>query len=69
MYCYITSTGLHHFWFGDCVLISYIHNSQHSIDQCTTWFSPYVHCSKHMKRDISFHKRAHCYIQQTYLFK
>ena len=60
-YCYITSTGLHHFWFGDCVLISYIHNSQHSIGRCTTWFSPYVHCFKHMKRDISFHKKNHIY--------
>ena len=60
-YCYITSTGWHHFWFGDCVLISYIHNSQHSIGRCTTWFSPYVHCSKHMKRDISFHKKTHIY--------
>ena len=64
-YCYIISTGLHHFWFGECVLISYIHNSQHSIGWCTTWFSPYVHCSKHTKRDISLHKRAHCYIQRN----
>ena len=62
------ATGVHIFWFGDCVLISYIHNSQHSIGRCTTWFSPYVHCFKHMKRDISFHKRAHCYIQKKHIY-
>jgi hypothetical protein len=62
------ATGVHIFWFGDCDLISYIHNSQHSIGRCTTWFSPYVHCFKHMKRDISFHKRAHCYIQKNHIY-